>query len=818
MGEVYRADDLKLGQTVALKFLPEDVRPGTPLLERFLAEVRLSRQVSHPNVCRVYDVGEAEGRHFLSMEYVDGEDLASLLRRIGHLPGDKGLDVARQLCAGVGAAHEKGVLHRDLKPANVMLDGRGRIRVTDFGLAVLAEESALREGLAGTPAYMAPEQLAGRPATARSDVFALGLVLYEIFTGRRAFEAASTGGATHRHAGGEPTPAPVFPPGVDPAVERVILRCLERDPAARPSSVREVSSALPGGDPLAAALAAGETPSPEMVAAAGGSGTFAPGPARALLAAVVALLGAVLLVSGLARDVGLAPPERSRDFLEDRAREVVARLGWTAPPADSAGAFARDYTFLSWMARNAPPGWARRLAGSWWTPSVYRFRRSPQPLLPRAPGGRVSEDDPPMAVAGMVTVVLDGAGRLRRLQAVPQRVRGAAPPSTPPGWRALFAEAGLDPARFVPSEPAWLPTVPFERIAAWTGSVPGMPEAPLAVVAATSSGLPVSFELVAPWSAPERETERPAPLHAKVAELALGFLALCVTAAGLLLARRNLRLGRGDLPGAFRLAAGAFLLALGAHLLGSHLSAAPGAFERTFWASLGGALAPAVLVAVVYLALEPELRRRYPELLVSWTRLLSGRLRDALVGRDALLGAVAGLAVSLVLCLENAPPALFAAPGQTPLSVDTAALSGPAGLASYAASAVAESLVWLSVTVASLLFGRLLLRHALLAAAATWLVLFLKASGQENPLFEATGGAVIATVLLAVLFRGGVLGLAVALGTLNLLSRAPITPDLSRWFAGYGLACLAAVLAVALYGYRVATGGGLASRAPAATT
>ncbi len=126
MGEVYRADDLKLGQPVALKFLPKELADDPVRRERFFAEVRIARQVSHPNICRVYDIGEMEGRHFLTMEFVDGEDLGSLLKRIGRLHGAKALDVARQLCAGLAAAHDKGVLHRDLKPANVMLDGRGR--------------------------------------------------------------------------------------------------------------------------------------------------------------------------------------------------------------------------------------------------------------------------------------------------------------------------------------------------------------------------------------------------------------------------------------------------------------------------------------------------------------------------------------------------------------------------------------------------------------------------------------------------------------------------------------------------------------------
>src|ERR1035437_5873099 len=187
MGEVYRADDLTLGQPVALKFLPDEAARDESLVERFKNEVRIARRVSHPNVCRVYDVGDMEGHTFFTMEYVDGEDLASLLRRIGRLPEDKALDIARQLCAGLAAAHTKGVLHRDLKPANIMLDGRGQVVITDFGLAALTDQVPGAEVRSGTPAYMAPEQLAGKEVSTRSDIYSLGLVLYEVFTGKRAF-------------------------------------------------------------------------------------------------------------------------------------------------------------------------------------------------------------------------------------------------------------------------------------------------------------------------------------------------------------------------------------------------------------------------------------------------------------------------------------------------------------------------------------------------------------------------------------------------------------------------------------------------------
>jgi serine/threonine protein kinase len=135
MGEVYRADDLKLKQPVALKFLPASLSADGAALARFYKEVSVARQISHRHVCRVYDVAEYQGEHFISMEFVRGEELSSLLKRIGRLPQDKAIEVARQLCAGLAAVHERGVLHRDLKPANIMLDEHGEVRITDFGIA-----------------------------------------------------------------------------------------------------------------------------------------------------------------------------------------------------------------------------------------------------------------------------------------------------------------------------------------------------------------------------------------------------------------------------------------------------------------------------------------------------------------------------------------------------------------------------------------------------------------------------------------------------------------------------------------------------------
>lgn len=241
MGEVVRAEDLALGQTVALKFLPAALAGDSHALDRVREEVRMARRVSHRNVCRVHDLGEADSQLFISMEYVDGEDLASLLRRVGRLTGERALEIARELCAGLSAAHAAGVIHRDLKPPNVMLDRVGRVRITDFGLARLGEEGAAAGEFAGTPAYMAPEQLAGLGATVRSDLYALGLVLYELFTGRRAFPAATTLTELLRLR----KETAIVPPGqmvreMDPVVERTILHCLATRPEERPVSALAV--------------------------------------------------------------------------------------------------------------------------------------------------------------------------------------------------------------------------------------------------------------------------------------------------------------------------------------------------------------------------------------------------------------------------------------------------------------------------------------------------------------------------------------------------------------------------------------------------
>ena len=245
MGEVYRAHDLKLDTPVALKFLPARLAHDPGRLALLLNEVRVARQVSHPNVCRVYDVVESEGRHFLTMELIEGETLSQHLARKGRLDSDEALSLARQICLGLAAAHEQGVLHRDLKPSNVMVDERGVARISDFGLAEAAREVTGGRAREGTPSYLAPEALESGRVTAKSDLFSLGLVLHELFVGAPAIlSSPAERSDAYRDV---PTRA-----------AQVILQCLERDPSRRPASARAVAEGLPGGGTTLAGVQAAQ--------------------------------------------------------------------------------------------------------------------------------------------------------------------------------------------------------------------------------------------------------------------------------------------------------------------------------------------------------------------------------------------------------------------------------------------------------------------------------------------------------------------------------------------------------------------------------
>ena len=263
-GEVYEALDTALGVSVALKALKPSVAGSAVQLERFRREIQNARKVTHFNVCRIFDIGIQNGsgrdRFFLTMELLTGPTLAERIEQGSPYPTDEALPIAAQIADGLDAAHAAGVIHRDLKPGNIMLlpppTGRfaQRAVITDFGLALSEEQSDMRltesDELVGTPEYMAPEQAEPGPATPATDIYALGLILYEMLSKRRPFESAGTALATVLVRRREP-PRPLreVAPGVPAAWEAAIHRCLERDPARRFPSAGEVIAALGDGSP-----------------------------------------------------------------------------------------------------------------------------------------------------------------------------------------------------------------------------------------------------------------------------------------------------------------------------------------------------------------------------------------------------------------------------------------------------------------------------------------------------------------------------------------------------------------------------------------
>lgn len=811
MGEVYRADDVRLGQSVALKILPEALTGDAAASERLHSEVRLSRQVSHPNVCRVFDIGEADGLHFLTMEYIDGEDLATLLRRIGRLPEDKAVEIARQICAGLAAAHDAGVLHRDLKPANVMIDGRGRARLMDFGLAAVAGEIAGQDVRSGTPAYMSPEQLAGKEVSVRSDVFSLGLVLYELFTGRKAFEAKSQAELMRMHHESSPVSPVSLVKELNPAIEQAVLRCLEPDQSQRPASALQVAAVLPGADPLAAALAAGETPSPELVAAAGRREGLAPRAAWSWMALLILGLGFVLLLAPVIRIDAFAPMDRPPAALADRAREVLAELGHTLPIADSAQGFSYALTYMRHVADNdpTPDRWHRhgdQLVQFW-------FRSSPRVLEPTRFIGaafgapRIGFNDPPMNVSGMALVQLGLDGRLLALRVVPEQVEDPEEPATEPDWHEVFRLAGLDPEDWTPTPSTRVPPDYADTRAAWTGHSSIVPEWPLRIEAAAYRGRIVHMSLLGPWSTAPRMEQTTTSLAQRTGHIILLAIFMTLMVGGALLARRNMKLGRGDPRGAWRLAMTSMVLWGAVWTFGSHH--VPNLWEVALVIQgLSWALFASGFLWILYMAIEPYMRRRWPASLISWTRLLSGRIRDPLVGRDILIGTAAGAGLNFLTAVSFLIPLWRSEPLPFPALFDLFNLYGTGPMLAGLPSAVASSLFVGLGFLFLLVLVRVLLRRPWLATGSAVALLSAVAALQNPEPWLALPIALTAySLLFFVVTRYGLLALFATLVAVGVTSNAPATLDFSAWYSGAGWFSWAVILAIALYGFRISLAG-----------
>jgi predicted Ser/Thr protein kinase len=805
MGEVYRAEDLKLGQPVALKFLPEYLLNDGAALARFHREVRVARQVSHKNVCRVYDIGETDGRHFLSMEYIKGEELSSLLRRIGRLPVDKSIQLARQICAGLNAAHDIGVLHRDLKPANVMIDDNGNARILDFGLAGLSEELT-DELTAGTPGYMAPEQLEGLEQTVKTDIYSLGLVFYELFTGKKAFEAANLAEMlTLRRSNSHPTSLTTIVKDLDPVIERVVERCIQKDPALRPDSVLQVAAALPGGDPIAAALAAGETPSPEMVAAAPTQGLLSPFIAGVLVLAFAVLMALGSWLTKYTAIYRMAPLGDSPEVLRARARDVVKAFGYSTSPADYADGFVLKSDYLDYISRTdkSPNRWEkmRTLAAG---PYRFWYRQSPRSFQTTE---KIEVDRPALDVSGMTSLYLDTYGRLHWFSAVPPQRETDDVAHGPTDWSVGFHAAGLDLKNFQPAKSTWVPLHAYDERSAWDGFDTAEPDQKIHVEAAAFEGKVIYFDTVYQWDWSPRQVQHTENSGSQIFLAMLIVISLAAFFGAAMLARRNLRLGSGDRRGAMRIAIFFLIVRMLVWAFSEHHNSLAGREFSLFFMHLAFAVFQSMYLWLLYVALEPFVRKRWPNWIISWSRLLGGDYKDPLVGRDVLIGVTFGAAIVVLEMVARVSPQWIGK--ATPIAITPASATlGSHLFFSRLAAQISAGLFLAFICVLLLLvfvqiLKRELLSLILIGALLTFTWMLISAS----ELIMLPISALLAFLAVFVLRRYGLLALVSLLFVADLPIFFPITTELNAWYATEYTIALGICVVLAVYGAYRSIGG-----------
>ncbi|MFN7963340.1 MAG: serine/threonine-protein kinase [Thermoanaerobaculia bacterium] len=787
MGEVYRAEDLVVGGPVALKRL--HLRSAARA-ETVLNEVRLARQITHPAVCRVHDVVPLGEELLISLELVEGEDLAARLRRAGSLPPAEVLRLARELCAGLAAAHAQGILHRDLKPANVLLDRQGHGRITDFGLA---QSGSGRPGLAGgTPSYMAPEELEpGGRVSEQTDLYSLGLVLWELLTGQPAFPAGAFPGGLEARRLFHPPPPSERVAGVDPALDRLIRAATHPDPRRRPDSALAMAAALPGGDALGLALATGSTVSPELLAAVElGSERLAPKRAISTLGALAALLALLVgLAWGARPELGPGPRALARE-----QSATLAAMGFEVPTE------AGDEGFLD---DAQAPGLPE---------SILYWRRVPLPAesprrleqLERA--GYEADLAPPRPMAQLV-VVSDLAGRLVHFEVDRPVARAGADGAATVDWAPAFAAAGLEPGLLEPV-PGPLPQVFAATRQAFRQRPTGR-----RVAIAEAQGQPVLFQV----QPAEEPTSHPARnLLLRTALSALFLLGVPMLAA--FLGISNWRRRRVDRRGARRLAlAVALVQALAALALAGHARGPTG--DLATGAQIFSLLFGTASVWICYLGLEPWARRLEPTLLVAWARLLMGRFRDPLVGRSLLAGALAGAAFQAIDQLDRWACARLGAAMQFPpfVAEQLAPLCRGGWLAAALLANLGEALAIVLPMALLLVIARWWLPRRL-ARPAAFLVLTgicwaLIANSPGVSLF--VGAPLTAAVVLATLESSGLLGVLVASALGLTLAGSPPALAPGAWYS-HGLAlALGLTLATGVLGAYLAgrSGGGEKSSA-----
>ena len=581
---------------------------------------------------------------------------------------------------------------------------------------------------------------------------------------------------------------------LDPAVERIVLRCLAPDPKQRPATALSVAAALPGGDPLAAALAAGETPSPELIAAAGKTEGLQPRTAVAWLAAGLLGLAAVAIIAPSQQITEALHLENPPDALARDARTLLQGYGYTARPADRYWGLEYDGEYRAYLGTHPAEAEARwkNLAAVDPPLATFWYRESPSPLIAqRTVNMQTSFTDPPFEIPTMIRLRFDPNGKLRYLEAIPPQMEAPAGPGSFE-WSKLFEAAGLDMALFQTAEAQWTPAANWDQRAAWTAGS-------MRIEAAAWRGRPVSFRIVEPWTVPLRGgSPASGGQVAKIIILYAFLLAACVVAW------LNFRARKADLRGATKIALWCWAAYSGAYFLRAHHTASV-AEVTTFWRVVtnDGAI-NGFLVWVLYLALEPWVRRSWPHTMISWSRYTVKGWRDPLVGRDLLYSVSVGALLGLLDLLQSAlrgpsspplfPGALFTLMGVLPVISSMLLVFG---------GEVINSLLIFFV----LFLSRLVLRKEWIAIVATIAIV--------GAIDYAPGGMRLADlpfeialvgILTIVMLRFGLVAAIFGYAIKSTL-RMPHTLDFSVWYAGTTAVPLVLVALLALYGFRTSLAG-----------
>jgi serine/threonine-protein kinase len=626
--------------------------------------------------------------------------------------------------------------------------------------------------------------------------------MYEMFTGKRPFNAGTRAELVKQAEEGMPPAPHSLVREIDPAIDSVILQCLAPDPRRRPQSALAISGALPGGDPLAAALAAGETPSPEMVAASGQTVGLAPKIALSCLSACVLGLGLWMISSQAFNVLFKIPLDNPPEVLTAKAREIAQRLGYTNHGSSNALGFEYRYGAMRLLHRLGDAHLAKSRPSS----MTFWYRSSPTPLIPThlADIPRVTRDDPAEDVPGMWHIAVDMQGRMRGFTAVPPSFEETKSAWPAPDWKSLFAAAGLDFSRFVAADPQWTPPVMADARAAWLGSYPEEPQISIRVEAAAFHGRPVSYvEILAPQSG----STPPAGPDTSTGDLVYLIVRLVVLVGSVPFARYNLKLGRGDTRGALRLGLFALSACLLSWMIGGTHVADPHEIDLFFTATMRATFG-AVTLAVTYLSFEPFVRRRWPQTLVGWSRALAGSFRDPLVGRDVLLGALTGISLDLILGFGSW---LYSALGIRGfrVSADPITLVGGRFLGGQFLFTIVDTLNK-SLGILFLMFlARTLFRKQWLAAGLVVMVLAgIYAPNELNPWIGWGINILFFGVMVFSLMRFGLLVMAVGIFLGIFLNQYPLGTDFSVWYSGSMIFTLIVTLAIVAFGFR----GSLAGR------